>query len=167
MRTEPEKEWTRVGGQPLGQMPVQLGEIELAFAYDGRHPGAAFGPRNRDSVDAGMQYALESAELLRHLGGGHVLALPAKGVADAVHEVEEALLVLTHQVAGPYPCVARCEHIAQDSLLGLGRTGVALEPAAGARRIVPHLGDRLARLVVAAANTETVLVADRLVFVEV
>src|SRR5271154_1171241 len=100
-------------------MPVQCGEIERAFAYDGRHPGAAFGPRNRDSVDAGMQYALKSAERLRHLGGSHVLALPAKGVADAVNEVEEAILVLAHQVAGPHPGVARCEDIAQDSLLGL------------------------------------------------
>src|SRR5262245_49853130 len=148
-------------------MPVQRGEIERAFAYHGRHPGAAFGPRNRDSVDAGMQYALESAERLRHLGGSHVLALPAKGVADAVDEVEEALLVLTHQVASPYPGVARCEDVAQDPLLCLGRTGVALEPAAGARRIVPHLADRLAGLVDAAANTETVLVATRLAFVEV
>src|SRR3984885_3642865 len=125
-------------------MPVQRGEIERACAYDGRHPGAAFGPRNGDSVDAGMQYALESAQLLRHLGGSHVLALPAKGVADAVDEVEEALLVLAHQVAGPYPSVARCEDMAQDSLLGLCRTGVALEPAAGACRIVLHLDDRLA-----------------------
>ena len=57
--------------------------------------------------------------------------------------------------------------MAQDSLLGLGRTGVALEPAAGARRIVLHLADRLAGLVDAAANTETVLVAGRLAFVEV
>src|SRR5271166_4601195 len=139
-------------------MPVQRGEIERAFADDGRHPGAAFGPRNRDSVDAGMQYAIESAERLRHLGTRHVLALPAKGVADTVDEVEEALLVLAHQVAGPYPGVARCEDMAQDSLLGLDRTGVALEPATGARRIVLHLADHLAGLVDAAANTETVLV---------
>src|SRR5208337_3764137 len=101
-------------------MPVQRGEIERACADDGRHPGAAFGPRKRDSVDAGMQYALESAELLRHLGGSHVLALPAKGVADAVDEVEEALLVLAHQVAGPHPSVAFREHMAQDFFLGLG-----------------------------------------------
>src|SRR5262249_15935918 len=97
-------------------------EIECAFAYDGRHPGAAFGPRNRDSIDAGMQDTLERAEFLRDLGGSHVLALPAKGIADAVHEVEEALLVLAHHVAGPYPGVALREYIAQDSLLGLGRT---------------------------------------------
>src|SRR5271165_7030863 len=128
-------------------MPVQRGEIERAFADDGRHPGAAFGPRNRDSVDAGMQYAFESAELLRHLGGSHVLALPAKGVADAVDEVEEALLVLAHQVAGSHPGVARCENIVQDLLLGIGRPGVALEATASALRIVPHLGDRLTGLV--------------------
>src|SRR5271169_2605205 len=148
-------------------MPVQRGEIERAFAYDCRHPGAAFGPRHRDSVDAGMQYALESAELLRHLGGSHVLALPAKGVADAVDKVEEALLVLAHQVAGPYPSVARCEDMAQDSLLGLGRTGIALEPAADGSRIRLHLADRLAGLVDAAALTEAVLVATRLALVEV
>src|SRR2546429_10011983 len=102
-------------------MPVQRRKIEGAFAYDGRHPGATFGPRNRDSVDAGMQYALESAKLLRQLRGSHVFALPAKGVADAVDEVEEALLVLAHQIAGPYPGVARCDAMAQASLLGLGR----------------------------------------------
>src|SRR5262249_36610220 len=121
----------------------------------------------RDSVDAGMQYALESAELLRHLGGSHVLALPAKGVADAVDEVEEALLVLAHQVAGPYPGVARREAGAQDLRLCPGRRGVALEPAAGARWIVLHLADRRAGLVDAAADTETGLVAGRLACVEV
>src|ERR1700734_1581190 len=125
-------------------MPVQSGEIERALADDGRHPGAAFGPWNRDSVDAGMQYALESAEFLRHLGRRHVLALPAKGVADAVDEVEKALLVPAHQVAGPPPSGARREDMAQDSLLGFGRTGVPLEPAAGARRIGLQLADRLA-----------------------
>ena len=93
--------------------------------------------------------------------------LPTNVIADAVDDVEEALLVLAHQVTGPNPGVARCEYMAQDSLLGLGRTGVALEPAAGVRRIVLHLADRLAGLVDAAANTETVLVAYRLAFVEV
>src|SRR5262249_24853366 len=83
-------------------------------------------------------------ELLRHLGGRHVLALPAEGVADAVDEVEEALLVLAHQVAGPDPGVALCEDVTQDSLLGFARTGVALEPAAGTRRIVLHLDDPIA-----------------------
>src|SRR5262245_11985543 len=167
LRTEPKKKRTRVGGQPRGEMAVQRGEIERAFAYERRHAGAASGSWNRDSVDAGMQDAVECAELLRQLGGRDVLALPAKGVADAVDEIEEALLVPAHQVAGPYPGVARCEDMAQDSLLGLGRTGVALEPAAGARRIVLHLADRLTGLVDAAANTETVLVANRLAFVEV
>src|SRR5262249_35838419 len=94
LQTEPKQEQPRVGAQPLQEMPAQRGEIERAFAYERRHPVAAFGPWNRDSVDAGMQDALERAERLRQLRGSHVLALPAKGVADAVDEVEEALLVL-------------------------------------------------------------------------
>src|SRR5262245_27207655 len=143
-------------------MPVQRGKIERFFADDGRHPGAAFGPRNCDSVDAGMPYTLESAEHLRHLGGRHGLALAAEGGADAVHKVEEALLVLAHHVAGPYPGVTRYEDVAQDFFLGLDHTAVALESASRARRIVLHLADRLARLVDAAADTEAFLVPDRL-----
>src|SRR5580704_17290968 len=67
LRTEPKKQRTRVGGEPLGEMPVQRGQIECAVADEGRHSGAAFGPWNGDSVDAGMQDPLESADLLRHL----------------------------------------------------------------------------------------------------
>src|SRR5580658_7089098 len=142
-------------------MPVQRAKIECPFRYDGRHPGAAFGPRNRDSVNAGMQDPLECADLLRYLGGRYVFAFPAKGLADAIDEVEEALLILAHQVAGPHPGVACREDIAQNSLLGLSRIGIALEPAASALRIDLYLADRLARLVDPAANAETVLVADR------
>src|SRR5579871_6596651 len=86
LRSDPKKKRTSVGGQARGEMTVQLGKVELAFANDGSHAGTAFRPRNRDSVDAGMLDAFKCAEFLRHLGGGHVLALPAKGIADAVHE---------------------------------------------------------------------------------
>src|SRR5580704_3496211 len=109
-----------------------------------------------------MQDPFECADFLRYLGGRYVFAFPAKGVPDAIDEVEEALLILAHQVAGSHPGVARREDIAQNSLLGLSRIGIALEPAASTLWIVLHLADRLARLVDPAANAETVLVADRL-----
>ena len=168
LRADPQKQRTRIGRQTLGQVLVQCGEIDFAFADDGRHPGRdAFGPRNRDSVDAGMQDAVESAKFLSHLRRSDILTLPAKRVADAVDEVEEALLVPAHQIAGPDPGISLGEDIAQDLFLGLARNGVALVSAAGTRRIVLQFTDGFAGFVNAAANTEAVLVADRLAFVEV
>src|SRR6185437_5334819 len=76
--TKPKEQRTCVRGKSLCQMTMKSFQIQFAFADDGRHPGPALGSWNRNAVDAGMQDAFETAQLLRHLGRRHVLALPAK-----------------------------------------------------------------------------------------
>ena len=56
-------------------------------------------------------------QALFDLGGGDVLALPAEGVADPVDEVEIAVGILTHQVAGAEPTVAALEDVGENFLL--------------------------------------------------
>src|SRR5207247_2546445 len=74
-----------------------------------------------------------------------VLALPAEGVADAIDEIEIAVFVLAHQIAGSEPAVSFCEHVVQDLPVGLCLTGVALEPLARPRCILEDLADDLAQ----------------------
>src|SRR5690606_2580191 len=72
-----------------------------------------------------------------------VLALPAEGVAQPVHEVEIALPVLAHQVAGAEPAVALLEHVGQDLLLRRLLVGIAREVVAD---VAADLADGLAGL---------------------
>src|SRR5262249_34203677 len=70
--------------------------------------------------------------------------------------------VLAHQIAGSEPAVAFCEHVVQDLPVGLRLTRIALEPLTRLRCILHNLADDLARLVDIALDTETALVAHRL-----
>ncbi|MNN74801.1 hypothetical protein D3C81_1910370 [compost metagenome] len=72
-------------------------------------------------------------QALLDLGGRDVLALPAIGVAQAVHKVEIAVAVLTHQVAGAEPAIALLEDVGEDLLLRGLLVGVAGEVVADVR----------------------------------
>src|SRR4029453_13206654 len=100
---------------------------------------AAIPARNRAAVDVGLRDAAEAADRLLHLGGRDVLAFPAEGIADAVDEIEIAVLVLAHEIAGTEPGVALLEHVVQDFSAGLGRVGVAFEALAGLGGILEDL----------------------------
>src|SRR5207244_7545303 len=89
-----------------------------------------------------------------HLLRRHVLALPPKGVADPVDEIEIAPLVLPHQVARAHPGVASLEHVAQDLRLRRPWGRVALEATAHARRVLDNLPDRLTHFVRPTAHAE-------------
>src|SRR5262249_3295720 len=58
-----------------------------------------------------------------------IFALPAEGVANAIDEVEKALVIELHQIAGAEPGIAVSEDIAQNLLLCLAGVGIALEAA--------------------------------------
>src|SRR5262249_12809060 len=94
-----------------------------------------------------------------------VLALPAKRVTDAVDEIEVALRVPAHQVAGAEPGVARLEHVAQDLFLRRPRVRVAVEAAAAILAL--DSADRLADLVVRARDGVARRVAHRLALLRV
>src|SRR5581483_11446358 len=129
---------------------------------DCRHAGAAFAALDLDAVDVGVENAREAVDRLGHFGGRDVLAFPAEGVANTIHEIEIAVLIAPHQVAGAEPGIADLEDVAQDLGFALGGDRVALEAIAGARSVVDDLADHLARLVGGAAFAETLRVAHRL-----
>src|SRR6185295_11159327 len=88
-------------------------------------------------------------------------------VADAVDEIEIAVLVLAHQVAGAEPDVALLEHVVQDLLVGFLLRRVALEPRAGLRRVLENFADDLAALVGLAFDAEPLFVTHRLLALDV
>ena len=112
-------------------MPAQFDEIQLAVGDKRRHAGRAFGAGNRNAVDARFGDAGECHHRGGDFGRRHVLALPAKGVADAVDKIEESACIHAHQIAGAVPGIADFEHIAQNFALGVRGAGIALELAAG------------------------------------
>src|SRR3954447_7406145 len=119
-----------IGRQALSEMGGQRLDVKALVHHDRAHAGAAIGAGDVDAVGGGIDHAGEIAYGVVDLRGRDVLALPAKGVADAIDEVEEAFLVEPHQIAGAEPGIALGKDIAQDLLLGLARLGVALEAAA-------------------------------------
>src|SRR5436190_7187418 len=77
-----------VGRQRCIEMRGERFAIEsgTVLENDGPHPGTAFAPWHLHAVHAGGGDAWAPHELLLHLGCRHVLALVAKGVAEAIHE---------------------------------------------------------------------------------
>ena len=126
------------------------------------HAGPAVVPGHFDAVDIGLPHVVELSDRFLDLGGRDVLALPSEGVADAVDEIEIAVLILAHQVAGAEPDVALLEHVAQDLTVALVLAGIALESLPGGFEDLQDLADDLARLVGPAFDAKTTLVADRL-----
>src|SRR5262249_20754330 len=152
----------RIFGQVLRDMIAQRGQVEIVLGDDGGHAGATVAARNLHAVDIGLQNAVESTYCLLHLGGRDVLPFPTESIADAVDEIEIAVLVLAHQIAGSKPEIAFFEHVVQDLSVGLGVVRIALEPLAGFGRLLEDFADNLARFVDLAFDAETSLVADRL-----
>src|SRR5262245_44831012 len=148
-------------------MLAKCGQIKALPSRDCRHTGAAVATGHLHAVYVGCEHAVESADRFFHLGGRYVLALPTERVADPVDEVEIAILILAHQVAGAKPDVAFDEYVVQDLLLGLGLSRVAFEALPGFRRILEDLADHLARLARFALDAEAMLVADRLLALDV
>src|SRR5262249_21495294 len=101
---------------------------------------------------------------LGHLVGGDVLALPAEGVADPVDEIEVAVGVDAHQVAGGEPGVALLEDVVQDLLLGRGLVDVAGVLRAG---VAADLADAPAAWPAPAPDPQAVGPADRLLALDV
>ena len=142
-----------IGRQPAGEMISQRGKIERAVGDQRRHAGGALGARDGHAIDRRLGDAWERHQRLRDLRGRDVLALPAKGVADAIDEIIEATVVAAHQIAGAIPGVAGLEHVAEDFTLGVFCAGIALEFAAAMRCAVANSADRLADLVSSALRS--------------
>src|SRR5205085_10001606 len=72
----------------------------------------------------------------------------------AVDEIEVALLVLSHQVAGAEPRVSTLEDVTEDLLFRRFAAGVTLEAAADVRRIGKNLAERFSDFVRTTTNAE-------------
>src|SRR5262249_17557518 len=142
-------------------------QVKMLLGDDRRHAGATVTARNLDAVDVGMQRVGELADGFLDLSSGDVLALPTEGVADAVDEKEVAGGVLAHQVAGSKPDVVLLEHVAQDLSVGLVLGRIALEAGGRLRRVFQDLADDLAGLVDGTLDAKALLVADRLLGLDV
>src|ERR1051326_5431207 len=129
-RAYAQEQRTRIDRQSRRKVIGEHCEIESFTNDDPRHAGAGVMAGDLDAVGGGIDHALAFANGIVDLAGRDILALPAEGIADPVDEMEEALLVEPHQIAGAEPGVAFCEDVAQDFLLGFGLVGIALEATA-------------------------------------
>ena len=149
---------------------MQARQIETFVDDDCRHAGAAVGARHRDAIDVGLHDARTRGHRLRHFAGRDVLALPAKGVADPVDEIEKAassrrIRSPVRNQASPGSNTSRRIFFRESCSLG-----VALEAAADVldpRSRASDPADRLADLVGGAADAEPVRIAHRLAAVDI
>src|SRR5271170_5101692 len=99
-------------------MSAEGDQIEVVPNYGGDHACPTFVARNRHSIDHRFSYVRKRCHLSGDLCSRHVFAFPSKRIADAIDEVEEAALVLAHQIAAAIPRVSLREHVAQDLSFG-------------------------------------------------
>src|SRR5215471_18654287 len=162
---KPQENGTRIRRQILFEIARQHLKIEISSRHQRRHAGLALAARHLDTVDVRLFHARKNRERFGDFRGGDVLSLPAEGVAGAVHEIEIAVLVAAHEIAGAEPRVALFERVPQDFFLGILALGVAVE--AEARIVWIDLADRFADLSIGCFGTESVGSANRDAFVYV
>src|SRR5204863_4987449 len=85
---------------------------------------------------------------------------PPERVANPIDEIEVALFVLAHQVAGAEPLVSTLEDVTEDLLFGGLAAGVALEAAADVRRIWRNPAERFSDFVRTTTDAESLRVPD-------
>src|SRR5260370_9576339 len=108
-------------------------QVKLIFEHQCSHTSPAVGARNFYAVDTSQPDPRKRANGLGDFCGGNILTLPAKRVTHPIDKIEEAWLVLSHQVAGTKPSISSLADAANDLFfLGL-RVGIALKPAADMR----------------------------------
>src|SRR3984893_4596510 len=158
-RANADEHRVRVSRQAARETTSEILKIEAIVDHDCRHSGAAIGAGNHDAIGRGIDYTCDIPHRIAPSGGPHVRALPAEDIAEAIDEVEIALLVEPHQIAGAKPGIALGEHVAQNLLFGFGRVGVALEAAAALIRSA-DAADGFAGLAARASNAKPAGIAN-------
>src|SRR5690349_8554597 len=142
-------------------MVMEEREIEIDVDRERGHSGTPVAPRDLDAVNLRRGDAWAGGDDLADLGCRDVLALPAERAADPLDEIEEALLVPAHEIAGTEPGVAGREDVAKHFLGAFLLAGVALETA-GEVVAAADPAEGFADLVPRRARAATVRIADRL-----
>src|SRR5690606_32313725 len=131
LRQEAQKDGPRIIRQAPGDMACKAVRIERAFRDERRHSGAPVLTGNGDAVDDGILDARKLRKGIGDLDCRYILALPAERIADTVDEIEIAVRILLHQIAGAEPAVALLLDIAENFRLRRLRIGIALETVRG------------------------------------
>src|SRR5690606_2729722 len=105
-RLHADEERARIAGQFAAGVVGRRPQGGACPGRDRRHAGAAVELVDLDAIDDGLVDPRIARDHLRDFGRGDVFALPAEGVADTVDEIEIALRILAHEVAGAEPGVA-------------------------------------------------------------
>ncbi len=127
----------RAAHKPAGAARLLRGtrqDRSCASTTNAAVPARPSAPGTVDAVDHAVEHSAAAVSARQDFRGRHVLALPAVGFADAVHEIIEAALVAAHQVAGAIPRIPWLEHIAQ--YLARGRFGIRVAFEAAGKLIV-------------------------------
>eukprot|EP01136_Pigoraptor_vietnamica_P032339 Opistho-1_new@94068 len=114
-RAHAEKQRARVRREIRREMLVEATEIELrvaALEHNRRHAGLPLAQRHRDTVHVGLADPRKRSDDFAHVVRRDVLALPTEGIARAVHEKVEALVVDAEEVPRRPPQVALLKHVA-------------------------------------------------------
>src|SRR6185437_11170651 len=104
-------------------------QFELRADRERGHTGAPILSRDMHTIDVRVENAGDDAQDFGDFAGGDVFAFPAESVAYAIDEIEIAVFVAAHQVAGAKPAVAFFEHVIEDLLFGIFFLRVAFEAA--------------------------------------
>src|SRR5262249_45593868 len=97
----------------LRQMCPKSYEVELTVADEHRHAGPSVSAGDRDTVNVRVCDAWKRTDRLRHFRGCDIFTFPAEGVSDTIDEIDIALLVSPHKIAGTKPGVPRTEHASE------------------------------------------------------
>src|SRR5690606_8345522 len=148
-------------------MACKAVRIERAFRDERRHSGAPVLTGNGDAIDDGIPDARTLRKGIGDLDCRYILALPAERIADTVDEIEIAVRILLHQIAGAEPAVALLLDIAENFRLRRLGIGIALETVGGLGRIVGDEADHLAGFVRLRLDDEAVRPAHRLLALDI
>src|SRR5665213_1788821 len=89
----------------LGKVLSKLVKIEILSSYQRGHPGTAFTSGNRNPVHHHIKHAGARSDNIGYLCSRYIFALPPKRVTDTINKIKISLLVPSHKIACPDPCV--------------------------------------------------------------
>src|SRR5690606_18523763 len=117
--------------------------------------------------DIGFLHAGENRDRFRYFGCGDIFALPAEGIANAVHEIKIAALVLPQQVARAEPGITLFKDITENLLFRFFLLRIAVKAAGRLIGIIGNAAKRFARLAHICANAEAIGATHRLLLLDV
>src|SRR4051812_4464100 len=89
-------------------------QIEWVIRDKGSHASPTVGKRNRNTVNIDVPDPREGQNCLGNFRSRDVFAFPAKSFAGTFYEIKKAAGILSHEIPGSDPRIARLEDIPQE-----------------------------------------------------